>query len=88
MITIVINQGKARWMIIEETFNSDKLIEFLKAQIRDASRKAFLILDNLRVHQQTGQSLAWTARVIISFPVSVFPSCSKKFEYYSYQTSY
>lgn len=37
-------------MIIDEAFNSDKLIEFLGALIKDAGRKVFLILDNLRVH--------------------------------------
>jgi transposase len=50
MISTVTNQGKTRWMIIDETFNSDKLIEFLEALIKDASKKVFLILDNLRVH--------------------------------------
>ena len=37
-------------MIIDEAFNSDRLIEFLEALIKDAGRKVFLILDNLRVH--------------------------------------
>lgn len=50
MISTVTNQGKTRWMIIEEAFNSDRLIEFLEALIKDADRKVFLILDNLRVH--------------------------------------
>lgn len=50
MLATVTNQGKTRWMIIEEAFNSDKLIEFLEALIKDAGRKVFLILDNLRVH--------------------------------------
>ena len=50
MIATVTNQGKTRWMIIDEAFNSDKLIEFLEALIKDAGRKVFLILDNLRVH--------------------------------------
>lgn len=50
MIATVTNQGKTRWMIIEEAFNSDKLIEFLEALIKDAETKVFLILDNLRVH--------------------------------------
>jgi transposase len=51
MIATVTNQSKARWMIIDEAFNSDKLIEFLKALILDAQKKIFLILDNLRVHR-------------------------------------
>lgn len=50
MISTVTNQGKTRWMIIDEAFNSDKLIEFLQALIKDAPKKIFLILDNLRVH--------------------------------------
>ena len=50
MIATVTNQGKTRWMIIDEAFNSDKLIEFLEALIKDADNKVFLILDNLRVH--------------------------------------
>jgi len=50
MIATVTNRGKARWMIIDEAFNSDKLIEFLEALIKDAGKKVFLILDNLRVH--------------------------------------
>jgi transposase len=50
MISTVTNQGKARWMIIEDAFNSDKLIEFLEALTKDADKKVFLILDNLRVH--------------------------------------
>ena len=50
MIATVTNQGKTHWMIIDEGFNADKLIEFLDALIKDAGRKVFLILDNLRVH--------------------------------------
>ena len=50
MIATVTNRGKTRWMIIDEAFNADKLIEFLQALIDDAGRKVFLILDNLRVH--------------------------------------
>ena len=45
MIATVTNQGKPRWMIFDEAFNSNTLIEFL-----DAVRKVLLILDNLRVH--------------------------------------
>ena len=50
MISTVTNQGKARWMIIDANFNADKLIEFMDALARDAGKKVFLILDNLRVH--------------------------------------
>lgn len=50
MIATVTNQGKTRWMIIDDAFDAEKLIEFLSALINDAERKVFLILDNLRVH--------------------------------------
>lgn len=50
MISTVTNQGKTRWMIIDENFGADRLIEFLEALIKDATRKIFLILDNLRAH--------------------------------------
>ena len=50
MIATVTNQGKTRWMIIDDAFDADKLIEFLAALIKDAGKKVFLILDNLRVH--------------------------------------
>ena len=50
MIATVTNQGKTRWMIIDDAFDADKLIEFLATLIKDAGRKVFLILDNLRVH--------------------------------------
>lgn len=50
MIATVTNQGETRWMIIDEAFNSDEFIEFLEDLIKDAGRKVFLILDNLRVY--------------------------------------
>jgi hypothetical protein len=50
MIATVTNQGKTRWMIIDDAFDAEKLIKFLAALIKDAGKKVFLILDNLRVH--------------------------------------
>lgn len=61
MIATVTNQGKTRWMIIDEAFNSDKLIELLEALIKDAGKKVFLILDNLRVHHSKPLK-AWAAQ--------------------------
>ncbi|SFU47218.1 Winged helix-turn helix [Nitrosospira multiformis] len=75
MIATVTNQGKARWMITEEAFNSDKLIEFLKALIKDASRKVFLILDNLRVHHSKPVK-AWLAENREMIDVFYLPSYS------------
>ena len=50
MIATVTNKGCAHWQIIDGNFNSDRLIEFLELLIKDAGKKVFLILDNLRVH--------------------------------------
>ena len=61
MISTVTNQGKSSWMMIDGSFNADRLIEFLGALVTDAQsrksadggsapKKVFLILDNLRVH--------------------------------------
>ncbi len=47
MISTVTNQGKTRWMVVEDAFNSDKLIEFLQALVKDSPKKVYLILDNL-----------------------------------------
>lgn len=50
MMSTVTHQGQTRWMMIDDTFNADRLIDFLKALIHDSSKKVCLILDNVRVH--------------------------------------
>lgn len=60
MIATVTNKGQARWQIIDGNFNADRLIEFLDVLIKDAGRKVFLILDNLRVHHSKPVK-AWLA---------------------------
>ena len=39
MISTVTNKGKARWMIVDDVFNAERLIEFFEALIKDASAK-------------------------------------------------
>ena len=75
MIATVTNQGKTRWMIIDEAFNSDKLIQFLEALIKDAGRKVFLILDNLRVHHSKPVK-AWAAEHKDKIELFYLPSYS------------
>ena len=75
MISTVTNQGKTRWMIIEDAFNSDKLIEFLEALVKDAGRKVFLILDNLRVHHSK-RVKAWLALHEEQMEIFYLPSYS------------
>lgn len=75
MIAPVTNQGKTRWMIIDEAFNSDTLIEFLEALIKDAGKKVFLILDNLRVHHSKPVK-AWAAERQDKIELFYLPSYS------------
>lgn len=75
MISTVTNQGKTRWMIIEDAFNSDKLIEFLEMLIKDMDRKVFLILDNLRVHHSKPVK-AWLEKHKKKIEVFYLPSYS------------
>jgi transposase len=51
MISTVTNQGKVRWMIYEGRMNAALFIVFLSRLIAGASKKVFLIVDNLSVHE-------------------------------------
>ena len=42
MIATVTNQGKARWMIIDEAFDATKFVEFLAALVKNAAKKSLL----------------------------------------------
>ncbi|ABM37051.1 IS630 family transposase [Polaromonas naphthalenivorans] len=75
MIASVTNQGKARWLIIDEAFNSDRLIEFLQALVKDAGKKVLLILDNLRVHHSQPVK-AWVAERNDKIELFYLPSYS------------
>src|ERR1035437_5009754 len=75
MIATVTNQGKARWMIIDDAFDADKLIEFLQALIRDAGKRVFLVLDNLRVHHSKIVR-AWVAQRQDQIELFYLPSYS------------
>lgn len=75
MISTVTNQGKTRWMIIDGAFNSDRLIEFLEALVKDAPRKVFLILDNLGVHHSKPVK-AWLTEHEEQIEVFYLPSYS------------
>ena len=50
LISSITNQGKVRFMIYNRTMNSQTFIKFCKRLIKDADKKVYLILDNLRVH--------------------------------------
>lgn len=50
MISAINNQGLLRFMLYTENMTVRVLLKFLKRLIKDADRKVYLILDNLRVH--------------------------------------
>lgn len=50
MISTVTKLGKIRFMFYEGSMNSDMLIKFMKRLIKNATKKIFLILDNLPSH--------------------------------------
>jgi transposase len=50
MISTITNQGKVRWMIYPGKMNAAVFIVFLTRLIAGASKKVFLIVDNLSVH--------------------------------------
>jgi transposase len=75
MIASVTNQGKARWRIIDEAFNSDRLIELPEALTKDTGKKVWLILNNLRVHHSQPVK-AWVAERVEQIELVYLPSYS------------
>jgi transposase len=75
MISTITNQGKVRFMIYQDTMNAKRLIKFLKQLIKDAGRKVFLILDNLRVHHSKPVK-EWLARHTRQIAVFFLPAYS------------
>lgn len=75
MIATVTSQEKTHWMIIDDAFDADKLIEFLAALVKDTEKKVFLILDNLRVHHSKIVK-AWVAEREDQIELFYLPSYS------------
>lgn len=75
IISTVTNQGKVRWKVFDGALNTDLLIDFFERLIKDADRKVFLILDNLRVHHAKLVK-AWLAEHPAQIEVFYLPSYS------------
>lgn len=75
IISTVTNRGQMRWKIFDGAINADVLIDFLKRLVRDAGRKVYLILDNLRVHHSKPVK-AWLAERTHAIEVFYLPSYS------------
>jgi transposase len=50
MISAITNQGKVRFMVYKDAMNATLFVRFMGRLVRDAGRKVFLIVDNLRTH--------------------------------------
>lgn len=75
IISTVTNKGQMRWKIFDGALNADILIDFMKRLVRDAGRKIFLVLDNLRVHHAKPVK-AWLAEHREQIEVFYLPSYS------------
>ena len=60
MISAVSNRGLMRFMLYDGALNADLFLTFLSRLIKDAKRKVFLIVDNLRVYHAR-KVKAWVA---------------------------
>jgi transposase len=50
LISTVTNQGQMRFMVYRNAMNAAVMKKFLQRLVKDAGRKVFLIVDNLKVH--------------------------------------
>src|SRR5918997_862961 len=60
MISAVSNRGLMRFMLYDGALNVERFLAFLRRLVRDAGRKVFLIVDNLKVHHAK-KVKAWVA---------------------------
>jgi transposase len=60
LIAAVSNRGLMRFMLYDGALDADRFIAFLRRLVRDAGRKVFLIVDNLKVHHAK-KVAAWVA---------------------------
>ena len=75
MISAINNQGKVRFMMYRDAMNSELLIKFMARLTKDAGRKVFLILDNLRVHHSK-KATKWLGEHKEQIAVFYLPSYS------------
>lgn len=75
VISSVTNKGAMRWKIFEGALNAAIFIDFMKRLVRDAGRKVYLIVDNLRVHHSKVVK-AWLAEHKREIEIFYLPSYS------------
>ena len=77
-ISTVTNQGKMRFMIYKDTMNAKTFIVFLQRLIKGASRKIFLIVDNLSVHHSKTVK-EWIKKHIDKIEIFYLPAYSPEY---------
>jgi transposase len=75
VISSVTNKGQMRWKIFDGALNADIFIDFMKRLIKNAPKKIFLIVDNLRVHHSRLVK-SWLAEHVDVIEVFYLPSYS------------
>jgi transposase len=75
IISSVTNKGQMRWKIFDRALNADIFIDFMGRLIKNAPKKIFLIVDNLRVHHSRPVK-AWLAEHEDRIEVFYLPSYS------------
>ena len=75
MVSAITNKGKVHWMIVDGAVNSERFIEFLQRLVRQARRKVFLVLDNLKVHHSKPVK-EWVEKHKNKIELLYFPSYS------------
>jgi transposase len=75
MIATITNQGKVRWMIYTGRMNAALFIDFLTRLIAGATKKVFLIVDHLSVHEAAAVD-QWLADKTDRIEVSYLPKYS------------
>lgn len=61
MISSLTNRGTLRFMIYDGALNAPLFLKFLRRLVKNADRKFFVIVDNLRVHR-AGMVMDWVAK--------------------------
>lgn len=75
ILSTVTNQGKLRFMCLDGPLDAKMVLSFFERLVKDAGRKVFLILDNLRVHHAKIVQ-AWLAEHTHDIEVFYLPSYS------------
>jgi hypothetical protein len=73
MISAVSNRGLMRFIFYEGALNADRFIAFLRRLTKDAGRKVFLFVDNLKVHK-AGKVQTWIRSHIHAIELFDLPS--------------